>query len=89
MPYIKQNRRIYLDDVIDDLVRRVYMVEEEDRDGELNYIITMLLRKVYYEPKYHRYNTALGILEAVKLELYRRLIADYEDRKKEENGDVG
>jgi len=30
----------------------------------------------------------IGVLESVKMELYRRKIADYEDEKCEENGDV-
>ncbi len=39
----------------------------------------------------HRYATiveAIGALECAKLELYRRLAADYEDQKCKQNGDV-
>jgi len=30
----------------------------------------------------------VGVLECAKMELYRRVAAPYEDKKKEENGDV-
>ena len=46
MPYIKQERRTRLDIGINQLVTFLQEVEENDRSGELNYIITMLLRKV-------------------------------------------
>jgi len=38
--------------------------------------------------KYATLNTVIGVLECAKLELYRRVVADYEDQKCEENGDV-
>ena len=33
-------------------------------------------------------NAAIGVLECAKLELYRRVVAMYEDGKIKENGDV-
>jgi len=30
----------------------------------------------------------MGVLECIKQEFYRRAVAPYEDKKKEENGDV-
>lgn len=58
--------------------------------GELNYLLTMLTHR-YLNTKpesYQMYNDAVGALEGCKLELYRRHIADYEDKKRTENGDV-
>jgi hypothetical protein len=59
--------------------------------GELNYSITLLLLE-YLEadggPRYADYNEVIGVLECAKLELYRRMVAPYEDRKMKENGDV-
>ncbi len=55
----------------------------------LNYIISRIASVEIRQN--HRYATiveAIGALECVKLELYRRLAADYEDQKCEENGDV-
>ena len=39
-------------------------------------------------PKYSKINAIIGILECIKLELYRRVAAPYEDVKAAENGDV-
>lgn len=38
--------------------------------------------------RYEVYNAVEGVLSCIGQELYRRMIAPYEDRKKEENGDV-
>lgn len=57
--------------------------------GKLNFIITRLVRCFLNEkPRYEDFNAAIGVLECAKLELYRRMIAPYEDKKIEENGDV-
>jgi len=40
------------------------------------------------EIKYKTFESIIGMLESAKLEFYRRLMASYEDKKKEENGDV-
>lgn len=57
--------------------------------GELNYLITKaVLQYIGATPSYARYNDVIGVLEAVKLELYRRWVGPYEDRKREENGDI-
>ncbi len=37
---------------------------------------------------YDNYNTVIGVLESMKLEMYRRTVAPYEDLKVQENGDV-
>ena len=58
--------------------------------GELNYLITILLKE-YIEREglsYATLNECIGVLECAKLELYRRVAAGYEDQKCEENGDV-
>jgi hypothetical protein len=73
-------------------------IEQADRDrakteprtaGELNYAITRLvLGFLGPSPRYQNFNDAIGALEGAKLELYRRVVAPYEDRKIVENGDV-
>lgn len=79
MPYIKQKNRINMD--------KDYIPDDA---GELNYKITTIIRDYlkYHGESYNRYNDILGALEGAKLELYRRKIAPYEDKKIEENGDV-
>lgn len=58
-------------------------------EGEMNYIITTLLE--YYRGgkyKYNLFNKIIGLLECIKLEYYRRMVASYENEKIDENGDV-
>ena len=80
MPYIKPEDRnaILLDETT---------IEEA---GELNYYITTIIN--WYINKntkcYTTLNEVIGVLECAKLELYRRIVAPYEDIKIEENGDV-
>lgn len=61
--------------------------------GELNFAITLLVKEFLAgQPKegksYEALNAAMGALECCKLELYRRIVAPYEDVKIKENGDV-
>ena len=57
--------------------------------GELNYAITHLVRQyIASHYNYATFNEVVGVLECAKLELYRRMISEYEDRKCKENGDV-
>lgn len=79
MPYIKQERRKTMTSI--------------DTPGELNYIVTKLcldFMDMHSDsgPTYDLYNAVVGALECCKLELYRRAIAPYEERKIAENGDV-
>ena len=60
-------------------------------EGELNYVITSLILlwlKQRIRVSYQWINAVMGVLECTKLELYRRMVALYEDDKKEDNGDV-
>jgi len=88
MPYIEQERR--------------YKLEEDgalsprpDTPGELNYCLTVLIRNYLDDPdsgngpvNYEKYNAVIGALECCKLELYRRMIAPYEDDAMQRHGDV-
>ena len=59
-------------------------------EGNLNYIITKLLRAVYGKPahSYRDVNDALGVLFGAALEHYATVARPYEDQKRFENGDV-
>ena len=79
MPYIKQEDR-------KELKKELYPVNA----GELNYCIHILL-DIYLKQKgqsYQTYNDMIGALEGAKLELYRRRVSSYEDKKILENGDI-
>ena len=80
MPYIKQERRT-------DLVCSGHDMESA---GELNFIITRILNR-YVEQKglsYQTINDIIGALEGSKMEFYRRVAVNYEEKKIKENGDV-
>jgi hypothetical protein len=83
MPYILPELREKLD-VTDNIT-----VLLPSSAGELNFVITRLVAEFLGpEPRYDDFNEAIGVLESAKLELYRRLVATYEDWKMAENGDV-
>ena len=58
--------------------------------GSLNYSIHQLISEYISQKKdsYQTYNDIIGALECAKMELYRRLISDYENKKILLNGDV-
>ncbi len=87
MPYIDNAKRIKYEKGIQDLLNVLRKVPKENVDGELNYVITRILRGLY-GPSYYEYNRAIGVLESVKQEYYRRVVAPYEDKKIKEKGDV-
>jgi len=90
MPYIKD--RDVIDEKLHPIVQYVaYEADQSKLAGELNYIITRLLKSAYFIPqdaKYVDYNEAIGILECAKLELFRAFVGPYEEKKRQENGDV-
>ena len=59
--------------------------------GALNYKITMELLDYIARrggASYQNFNDVIGVLECCKLEMYRRMVAPYEDEKMALNGDV-
>jgi len=87
MPYITKSLREQLDDKITEMIEMLGQISEDNLDGCLNYTISRLLIELY-ERRYAKINRAIGVLECVKLEYYRRFAAPYEDKKASENGDI-
>jgi hypothetical protein len=82
MPYVKQERRPDLNKVV------IAMTEASVKaDGDLNYILYRFC-KLHVSPGYNNYKNFLGELNEAAEEIRRRLLAPYEDKKIEENGDV-
>ena len=80
MPYINPDRRAYLDNGGEPLTA-----------GELNYLVSRaVIRYVEHRGRvsYQDYNDMLGALEGAKLELYRRVVAPFEDQALTRNGDI-
>ncbi len=87
MPYIKAAKRTKYDVILRELIDILKALPPEEIDGELNYVITRLLKEIY-PLKYFHINKAIGVLECAKLEYYRRVAAPYEDLKIKGSGDV-
>lgn len=85
MPYIKQEKRIIWEDVLNKL-DNIYL----NNPGDLNYLFTRIIKQ-YIEDvgkNYQSMNDIMGALEGCKQEFYRRVVSPYEDQKIKENGDV-
>ena len=87
MPYIKTDNRAKYNTVLRELIKILKALPPEEVDGELNYVVTKLLKEIY-PLRYFHINKAIGVLECAKLEYYRRVAAPYEDTKIQESGDV-
>ena len=88
MPYIEQNNR----DKFNLLIKAIFdQLHTQNWEGELNYIFSVLLKKVLEtneRTNYKNTNAAIGVLECCKLELYRMTAAPYEDKKIHINGNL-
>ncbi len=88
MPYIRGDRRPQIE------IRPAlsgFPVNRPQTPGELNYLITRLCHAFverHGTPSYADLNDVVGVLECAKQELYRRLVAPYEDECIQRNGDV-
>ena len=87
MPYIRPERREKYNDVLKELIDIFKALPIEEVDGELNYVVTKILKEIYIK-RYFHLNRAIGVLENIKQEFYRRVLAPYEDVKIKESGDV-
>lgn len=79
MPYIRQDKRRVLANTMD-----------PSSPGDLNYCITLLIRRYlrHVGTSYGSLNAAMGVLSCAGHEIYRRVVARYEDLKITQNGDV-
>jgi hypothetical protein len=87
LPYIKMEARGKYEKALKEIIGILKAQPVESIDGDLNYIITRILKESY-PLRYFNLNRAVGVLECCKLEFYRRVAAPYEDTKIKENGDV-
>lgn len=103
MPYIKSDRQI-LDEAMKPLVTVLRKMRKANNPnaaatlkGNLNYSVTKILKSLYtmedehtitFNTSYSNINDAIGVLECVKLELYRKMAGPYEDQKEFENDSV-
>lgn len=85
MPYVDKSSRDKFRDV-----DFPYIVSRISKIGELNYLITKLVLCFmrFSGESYRTYNDIIGVLECVKLELYRKQASYYEDNKEKVNGGI-
>ncbi len=90
MPYIDDRDKTVYDQGLNEITDAFARVGASD--GDLNYVLTKVAMAwlLYHQPPYNYTlrGKVLLAFEAAKLEFYRRVMAPYEDRKREENGDV-
>ena len=89
MPYIKTTRRSALDPDIDELAGTLEAMNS--KRGDLNYTISRLILAYVQAkggPSYDTLCDVTGVLNDVKTEFERRVVAPYEDQKIIENGDL-
>ena len=82
MPYIKPENRTKFNSPIEDVVAALTVNEQFD---VISSVVWELFKK---NPRYSTANNLMGVLECVKAEFYRRQVANLEDRKIIENGDI-
>ena len=82
MPYIKPTSRPVFDAAIRDLTMKI------ETPGDLNYVLSRIAAGSIRTRNYDSISAAVNALEMAKLELVRRMLAPYEDKKIVENGDI-
>ena len=82
MPYIKPEERHNMDIVVETMKR-----QNVEPDGRLNYVLYKLC-KDSVEPSYNNLKNYCAELRQCATEIERRILAEYEDLKCSENGDV-
>jgi len=84
MPYIsnENDRRKQMDNIVD------LMADLEVKaNGDLNYVLYKFCKR-YVKPSYNNFKNFCGELRQCATEIERRLVAEYEDEKIRQNGDV-
>lgn len=87
MPYISNVIRNTLDKELNSLIEKLR--NRGFNPGEINYVFSKIAQQAWRSvPNYERGNDIMGVFESAKLEFYRRILAPYEDKKIQENGDI-
>lgn len=94
MPYIYESERTKYEESIKKIVDEMIIVTKHSTNaakGHLNYVIFSIVKR-YLDRSGMNYGNAQdfigGVLSCCQMELYRRILAPYEDEKIEQLGDV-
>lgn len=93
MPYIKKSDKDFLEPELFTLICKIRASAKstDDLDGLCNYAVSTLVAgvmKPHTGWRYHWLHRAYGVFGAAGAEFYRRLVAPYEDKAIEKNGDI-
>lgn len=90
MPYIKQEQRLKINHDLLKVSTPDMLGQCMENTGELNYLITRIISgyMAQHGKKYQTMNDIVGVLESAKAEFQRRVVANFENKKIEQNGDV-
>lgn len=91
MPYVTQENRDKLDHSIEQLSEDIRRCGADGIEGNSNYALTRVLMNTFFPTgafSYRGFNRIMGVLTCVSLEMYRRMVAPYEDQSIVKNGDV-
>jgi aromatic ring-opening dioxygenase LigB subunit len=96
MPYITEEEREELNQAIEIMAKSIKdyktgLVNPHNFAnflGRINYCFSRVLSLVMEDVSYSKIAMATGVLENIKQEFYRRIAANYEDKKILENGDI-
>ena len=86
MPYISRQARENIAPYLDPLLAMLTLFPA-DKDA-INYIITRIVVQVYAKGSYEQRSQGAAVLQDAHDEYYRRIMAPYEDKKCQEDGDV-
>jgi hypothetical protein len=89
MPYIKSGIRAEIDKYVDGLATKLLTLGNVK--GDLNYAITRLIHLHIKSVglRYSNLSDVVGVLEDIKAEFNRTIVAPYEKQKIRENGKIG
>lgn len=94
MPYIKKDQRPRYNNSIKEITKLLLEKYPGDNgkdfdEGDLNYVISVIIYSLFdSSPSYKKANKLMGVLSGVDKEFYRRKVAELENRKIIENGDI-
>jgi len=90
MPYIRKESRKEIDKFLDGLIVLLINGTQSGKvnNGNIVYVIYKILKDIYGEGRFEQRSNALKVLEAAKLEFYRKVLVPYENLKEKENGPI-
>ena len=91
MPYIGQKKREEIEPELSALIETLLCYDDNEIKGALNYTIFVMIKRIIKKRglRYFRAQDLIGgVLTCCQAELYRKVLAEYEEDAISRNGDV-